>query len=235
MAGAPSPVDIYIPWAATATPTYVNSPMPINTQLPSNPGRASYADGFPPQTFESILSGGTGPDGRDMNGICKDITTNIVALSGGQYYEYNSTFAGQYGGYASGAIVAMANGLGLWINRVDSNTNNPDTSPAATSNWIPLAVGGSQSVAMTGGTITLTAVQAACNIIVFTGTVSTTVVLPPWAREFTMVNQTTGSAVVTVQSTGSGSAVVPPGGFSKVVVLSNGNILGVLSQTTFNT
>lgn len=234
MAGAPAPVNIYIPWAATATPTYVNSPMPINTQLPGNPGRASYADGFPPQTFESILSGGTGPDGRDMNGILKDLTTNIVALTGGQYSQFNSTFAGQYGGYAVGAIVAMANGTGLWVNRVSGNTNNPDTT-AATSGWVPLAVSGQQSVAMTGGTITLSAVQAACNILIFTGSVSTTVVLPPWGYEATIVNATTGSVTITVVSTGSGSVVIPPGGFSKVVVPTNGNILGVLSQATFNT
>ena len=235
MAGAPSPVPILIPWAALASSTYAQSPMPVPSQLPGNPGRASYTDGFPPQTFESILSGGTGPDGRDMNGVLKDLSTNIVALSGGQYYEFNSTFATDYGGYAVGAIVAMANGLGLWINRVSGNTNNPDTTAAATSGWVPLAVYGQQSIPMVGGNITLTAVQAACNILALTGSVSSTVILPPWAMSWLIINATTGGATVGVQSVGSGSVIIPSGAFTMVLVDSSGNTYGTIQQPTFNT
>jgi hypothetical protein len=233
MAGAPAPVLVYVPWAEAASATYVNSPMPVPSQLPGSPGRASYTDGFPPQTFESILSGGTGPDGRDMNGVLKDITTNLVAWTGGQRPQFNATFATEYGGYAVGAIVAMANGTGEWINITSGNSNNPDTAAAATSGWVPLNKSGQIVVTATGATTTLTAVQAACNILSIGGAVNTDVVFPPWPGMWLVYNANSGTTTVTAG--GAGSFTLSAGYFGIVIVSTGGNIYGTLAQPAFNT
>lgn len=235
MSGPSAPVQILIPWANSATSTYVTSPMPEPSQLPGNPGRASYTDGFPPKTFEQQAAGGTGPDGRDTNGVLKDITTNIVNYTAGLYASFSSAAASTWGGYPAGSVLSMANGRGQWINSSGAaNSNNPDTSAAATSGWTPLTVSGTQSVAVTGFTTTLTAVQAACNLLKITGSVGSTIVFPPWSRVWTVLNQTTGSITITALSTGSGSITIPQGGICFVCVDGSGNITGTISAQQFN-
>lgn len=236
MAPPAAAVQILIPWANTASTTYVTSPMPQGSQLPGNPGRASYTDGYPPQTFEEADAGGTGPDGRDTNGVTKDITTNIVSYTAGLYAAFSAAAATAWGGYPAGAIVSMANGKGQWINSSGAaNSNNPDTAAAATSGWSPLTVSGTQSVALTSGTTTLTAVQAACSLLKLTGTVGSNVVFPPWSRVWTVLNQTTGSVTVTASSSGSGSFAIPAGGMCFVCVDASGNVTGTVCAPQFNT
>jgi hypothetical protein len=169
-----------------------------------------------------------------MNGVIKDITTNIVAWGGGQRPQFNSTFASEYGGYAVGAIVAMANGTGEWINTVSGNTNNPDTAAAATSGWFALTRSGQNSISVTGASTILTAVQAACNILSLTGSVGTTVQLPPWPGMWLVYNNITAGSVA-IESTGSGSFLLPVGIFTIVIVSQGGNCYGTLSQPSFNT
>ncbi len=235
MSGPSAPVQILIPWADSASATFVTSPMPEASQLPGNPGRASYTDGFPPQTFEEADTGGTGPDGRDANGVLKDVTSNIVNYTAGLYAAFSSTAAAKWGGYPAGSVVSMANGRGQWINSSGAaNSNNPDTAAASTSGWSPLTVSGTQSVALTGGTTTLSAVQAACNLLKLTGTIGSSIVFPPWSRVWTVLNQTTGSITITAISTGSGSITIPQGGICFVCVDASGNITGTISAQQFN-
>lgn len=235
MAGPSAPVQILIPWANSASGTFVTSPVPQASQLPGSPGRASYTDGFPPQTFNEADAGGTGPDGRDENGVTKDITSNIVNYTAGLYATFSSAAATFWSGYPAGSILSMANGKGQWINSSGAaNSNNPDTSAAATSGWSPLSVSGTQSVALTSGTTTLSAVQAACNLLKLTGTVGSNVVFPPWSRVWTVLNQTTGGVTVTASSSGSGSFAIPAGGFCFVCVDASGNVTGTLSAPIFN-
>lgn len=238
MAGAPSPVLIVQAWAKGVSSTYVTSPMPVPSQIPTSPDRASYSTGFPPQTFVQQSAGGVGPDGRDLNGVLEDITSNIAAMTGGQLWTFNSTWATANSGYAVGAIVLMANSTGLWINTVSGNTNNPDTAAAATSGWVPLACQGMGTVSgLDSGTVTLTAVQAAPGFLIFTGTLTanTTIVLPPWGRVWHVSNQTSGAFELIFSSSGSGSAVIPNGGgVAMVAVDASGNTTGLAVAQSFN-
>lgn len=236
--GAPTPILIQVAWAIDADTTYVTTPQPVASQIPTDPGRASYDTGFPPQTFTAIASGGSGPDGRDLNGILGDITSNLVAFCGGQLWAFNSTWSSANSGYALGAVVAMAAGNGLWINKTSGNTNNPDTTAAASSGWIPLACPGVATVSgLASGTVTLTAVQAAPEYLIFTGalTANTTVVLPPWGRVWHVSNQTTGAYELIFSSTGSGTAIIPNGGgVGMVAVDASGNVTGLTVAGSFN-
>lgn len=233
MAGFTNNVQLLIPWANNATSTNVTSPMPVPSQ---SAGRASYTDGFPPLTFTPINAGGQGPDGRDMNGILKDLSTQLVAMSGGQYYPFSAAWATQWIGYKIGAIVAMADGTGQWINTVTGNTNNPDTAPAATSGWIPLTVSKVYVVNELGGTVVLNAVQASSRLIIISGNSNVVIQLPPWGMVFNILNKTTGGATVTLESTAPGSSfTIPPGGLTIVAVDTGGNTYAILTQPGFNT
>jgi hypothetical protein len=81
-----------------------------------------------------IVTGGGDPYGQDMNGILYAITANLSALTGGQLYQYNVTWATANSGYALGAVLQQAaNPVGMWVNLLSGNTANPDTGGA---NWL---------------------------------------------------------------------------------------------------
>ena len=125
MPGAPAPVTILIPWASSASSTYVTSPMPIPSQQP-NP-RASYTDGFPPLTFTALTAGGIPPDGRDFNDLGKATTSwNRWQAAGGPAF-FDGTFSTLIGGYPKQAKLDSSVTPGLvWVSTVDNNTTDPD-------------------------------------------------------------------------------------------------------------
>lgn len=225
---APTPPIIIEPFGANAAGSYIQLPIPVPSQLPANPGRASFNDGFPSDTMGA---GGVPPYGQDMNGILYTVTAYAQALTGGQFWPYNPTWSAANSGYAIGAMVAMANGLGLWLNTVANNTNNPDTfSPAASSGWVPVNSYGSTSITVSSGTVTLTPVQAACKVIVLTGTLSgnVTVIFPPWVKDWIVINNTTPSTVDNINcKTASGTGVLLPISGGAMPLASDGvNIIG---------
>ena len=209
---APTPDVIITPFGASAGGSYIQLPVPVPSQLPGNPGNASFTDGFPPDTMTPVGSGGIPPRGQDMNGILYMLSAYAQALTGGQFWPYNSTWEAANGGYAIGAMVAMANGAGFWLNTVNDNANNPDTSAANTSGWVPIAAYGKTSLATTGGTTTLTAVQAANPLIIVSGTLTSNalIYLPTWLQSWRIVNNTTGFFAVSVLATGSSFSVPIP-------------------------
>ncbi len=210
MPGSPTPPLIQIAWANGASPSYVNT---IPLTAPTSPAyAASYQLGFPPITMTAQSAGGLNPDGRDFNGILNPITANLAALTGGQGYQFNSTYATANGGYALGAILAMSNGAGYWINQVSGNSNNPDTTAAASSGWSPLIAYGVTAVTgLTNANVTLTAPQAAMPVITLAGTLTGNVqiIFPTWMRRWLVVNNTTGAYSITCK-TASGTGIIVP-------------------------
>lgn len=208
--GASTPPIIIEPFGANAGSSYIQLPIPVPSQLPSNPGRASFNDGFPSDT---IGSGATSnPYGQDMNGILYTVTAYLQALTGGQMWPFSSTWAAANNGYAVGAIVSMAAGNGFWLNTVSGNTNNPDTTAAATSGWVPLLAYGTSAVTgLTNANVTLTAVQAATPALIFSGTLTGNVqiIFPPWIKRWAVYNNTSGAYSLTCK-TASGNGVVIP-------------------------
>lgn len=228
MSGSPFPDPIVEPFGSSAGAGYIQYPIPVPSQLPTNPGYASFTDGFPPATMTPEGSGGVPPRGQDMNGILYMLSAYAALQTGGQSWEYNSTYAGAAGGYAVGAILAMSAGNGFWLNTTNGNTNNPDTTAAATSGWVPLIAYGVTAVTgLTGGAVTLTAVQAALPAITLAGTLTNNlqIVLPSWIKSWRITNNTTGAFTVTAKTASGSGVTIPQNAIPWQVVGDGTNIL----------
>lgn len=126
-------------WAVSAAdPANVNV-IPENS--PGTPGRASFDQGFPPETMVPIGAGGTPPFGQDENGILRFVTRIEQWANAGGLFGYDATFSTAIGGYPKGAILnsALANGA-YWISTTDDNVTNPDSSGAGWVTFTPLAL-----------------------------------------------------------------------------------------------
>lgn len=201
---------ILVPFGENAASGTITLPIPVPSQIPANPGRASFNDGFPSDTMGA---GATEyPSGLDFNGILFMLSAYAAAQTGGFFWPFNSSWEAENGGYPAGAILAMAAGNGFWLNTVNGNANNPDTTAAASSGWVPLAAYGSSSVALSGSNVTLTAVQAAMPQIVLTGTLTANVqvIFPTWVTRWRIINNCSGAYTVTAKTSGGSGIYVPP-------------------------
>lgn len=215
MPGSSFPDPIVEPFGSSAGAGYITYPIPVPSQLPTNPGYASFADGFPPATMTPSGSGGVPPRGQDMNGILYMLSAYAALQTGGQFWQYNSTYEGAVGGYVVGAILQMASGNGFWLNTVNGNTNNPDTVSAAISGWVPLAAYGTAALSgLTNANVTLSPAQAGCPMITFAGTLTANIqiIFPAWLKEWTVANLTSGNFTVTCKTSSGTGVVIPQNG-----------------------
>ena len=124
------PVKFPIPFANAAGGAYIR-PVPTASQLPGTPGAASLTDGFTPVTFLDILAGGIPPDGRDVNGLLKQMTAWLRWEQSGAPHHYDSAFSTAIGGYPLGAVLTSEAAPGIfWISTAENNASNPDTGGA---------------------------------------------------------------------------------------------------------
>lgn len=154
---AATPTRIVEPFAVNAGAGFIQNPIPVASQLPANPGRASFNDGFTPLNMTPVASGGIPPAGKDMNGILFMISAHTAALNAGQWYQYDATLSAAIGGYAIGAILQQAaDPNAFWISVVNNNVTDPDTGGAG---WmstkplydaLPLAAGAHNDVVLPG-------------------------------------------------------------------------------------
>ena len=130
------PAKFNIPFASSAGPGFITTPIPEASQIGSNPGRASLTDGFPPLNFTPEAAGGLPPFGADMNGLMQMVTSWLQwAAAGGIPVAFDATFALKIGGYPKGAFLQKVATMDrYWISTADNNMNNPDTGGA---NWLP--------------------------------------------------------------------------------------------------
>lgn len=202
--------------------------IPVASQIGVSGGRASYTDGFPPLTRTPIAAGGIPPFGTDFNGVLNDITSAIRWAQAGGGYGYDSTFSSIVSGYPIGAKLLNSTGDGYWLNTVDGNTNNPETSSASPlTGWVPTYSYGVTSITGLGGSsVTLSMLQASRERIVLTGTLTANinVIVPAWRKSWTVVNNCTGSFSVTFKTT-SGTGVVIPSSSQASVVGDGTNIV----------
>lgn len=131
------PTKIQMPWAKNAGSSYIRT-IPVPSQIGIQNGAASWADGYPPLNFTPIAAGGVPPYGQDTNGALNAISALSWWYSAGGPINYDSTFQTAIGGYPKGAILQSAVTVGLlWVNNVDNNTTNPDTSGAGWTSYTP--------------------------------------------------------------------------------------------------
>lgn len=233
MPGVATPPTILEGFGFAAGVNYITNPIPFASQQP-NP-RASYTDGFPPQTVGASAT--DPPDVRDFNGILFAVSQNIAAFSAGQFFEFSTSIATQNSGYAIGSIVVSADNTGFWINQTSGNSNNPDTTAAASSGWVPLAQYGLTALTgLTNANVTLTASQAAKDIVTLAGTLTGNIqiIFPPWEDEWLIANNTTGAFTVTCK-TASGTGVIVPQGVTTIIYSDGTNIDLVGSSLSANT
>ena len=120
------PPLVAIPFANSAGGSYIRN-VPVPSQIGVTAGRASFTDGFTPDTFTSLSGGGAYVSGEDVNGILNHVTKWTRWVSAGGPAVYNPTFAANLGGYPKGAVVASALMNGTeWFNTVDGNVTDPD-------------------------------------------------------------------------------------------------------------
>lgn len=137
MSGVVTPVNIIVkPFGEDAVAPYIQLPIPIPDQTPTEPGAASFDTGFGPLNMTDPAAGGIPPRGRDMNGILYTITAYTAMLQAGQIVEFNATAVAAFVGYKIGARVASTTTPGrVWVNVLDGNTNDPD---AVQTGWYAL-------------------------------------------------------------------------------------------------
>lgn len=127
--------------------------IPVDSQIPTVPGAASYNDGFPPLNMTPIPSGGIPPAGRDMNGILFDISAHTAWLQAGGYYVFEQDVA-DAGGYPLHAIVRSAADPTQWFyNALADNINDPDVVPTGWLSFSPIvaAATGTQTETLAAG------------------------------------------------------------------------------------
>lgn len=223
------PLKLPIPFANSGG----KNTIPEASQIGIVPGRASLTDGFPPLTRTPISGGGVPPAGLDMNGILYEISALARWGSAGAGYNYDSTFATAIGGYPKGARVCRADGEGYWLNTLDNNTTDPETSGAG---WEPDYVSGITPITVAGANITLTPAQAGRPVLLLTGTLTANInlVVPTYKREWDVINNATGAFTVTVK-TAAGTGIGIYAGTSLQVFGDGTNILpsGLASQMAF--
>lgn len=222
-----TPNKITVPFANSASSSYKRT-VPVPSQISVTPGAASFTDGFPPLTMTPKASGGVPPFGQDMNGILNNITSALQYSQAGGAFAYDGSFASTVGGYPIDAIVKATDNSGFWLNQSANNTTDPESFGAG---WAPYYQYGETLVTMTSSNVTLTALQAAKDIIVLSGALTTNLnlVLPTWLKSWTIINNCTGSFSVTAK-TASGSGIGINAG-SNVFVYSNGvNILSLFGM-----
>lgn len=214
MPGQPTPPLVVEAFGINANPAYITNPIPLTTVTP---GAASFDQGFPALTMTPVIAGGIPPLGQDVNGILYMVSAHIAALQAGQAYTYSATLEAAMGGYALGAVLAMADGTGLWINQTAGNTTNPDTGGA---DWLPLYHYGFAAMSgLVGGVRTATALEARCGVLVMTGALvgNQQIVLPNTLQRWLVVNATTGAFVLTVKTAAGTGVAVPQSGYAAPV------------------
>lgn len=128
------PTKVPVTWGSSAPGGNITCPVPIPSQIATSPGRASWTDGFPPATFQSIQSGGVPPDGRDFNGVFCQLSQWTQWFNAGGPLFFDSAFSASVGGYPKSAMLSSASTPGcFWVSTVDNNNGNPD---GGAPNWV---------------------------------------------------------------------------------------------------
>ena len=229
------PTKIPVPFGYAAGAGEITTPIPTASQIGIVNGRASLHDGFPPDTFLPLTTGGVPPFGADFNGILNEITSITQWQQAGGFFPYDSTFSTAISGYPIGAVIQAANYQGFWLNTTNGNTTNPDTGGAG---WTSLVFEGLQAITVTTANVTVSQLQSAYPLLIISGalTGARSLILPAVVGQWIIQNNTTGSFNLTVK-TASGTGVVATQGQSTYLYGDGTNIYFASSVgvASFNT
>lgn len=185
-------------------------------------GKASFTEGFPAVTMLPLTAGGIPPEGKDFNGILYDITSHTIWVNAGGQYQFDAALSTAIGGYPAGMVLQSNDGMAAYVSAVTNNTTDFNTTPSSIGSlWLPYsgASFSSISLATTGGTTTLTAIQATAKLITVTGTLTSnaTLVVPTAAGKWGVINNTTGAYSLTVKTAAGTGVPIFQGGVDTVL------------------
>jgi hypothetical protein len=133
------PARFPAPFANSAGSSYIRDIPAAHQTASGTDAPASLEDGFPPETFLPESSGGIPPNGKDFNGILKQITKAVQWAQAGGPAIFDSAFSTAVGGYPKGARLASTVSAGVeWVSTAENNTTDPDSVGAA--NWLRVGV-----------------------------------------------------------------------------------------------
>jgi hypothetical protein len=78
-----------------------------------------------------IQDGGKPPSRRDFNGALNAVTQHTLWVEAGGLYQYDAALVAATGGYNASATILGADGRTVFISLANSNTTNPNTTPAS--------------------------------------------------------------------------------------------------------
>jgi hypothetical protein len=238
-----SPKKLPVPFADAGS----KQDIPLDSQIGITGGRASYTDGFPPLTRTPLSAGGIPPFGTDFNGVLNDITASIRWQNAGSNYPFDGAFAASVAGYPKGAVIPSSLYDGYWLNTTEANSANPEVTNGSLTGWVPVETYGVTTVAgLAASSVTLTSLQAAKERIRLTGTLTSNIniVVPAWAKKWTVVNNCAGSFSVTIKTPAGTGVLIPTGMTAQIVgdgtnITQDTNIIGfsgrLLNIQTFTT
>jgi hypothetical protein len=132
------PARFPIPFANNAGGSYIRTIPSAHVAASGSDAPASLYDGFPPETFTPVSSGGVPPNGKDFNGILNQVTAWARWQAAGAPAYFNSTFSTAVGGYPMGTrLTSISDPTVIWISTAENNTTDPDG--GAPANWVRLS------------------------------------------------------------------------------------------------
>lgn len=224
-----APAKLFLPFANIGT----RNSIPVASIVGTTPNGASLQDGFPPLTMTPKAGGGLPPRGADMNGILHALSSIDRWTAAGGGYTYDAAFAtdSNVNGYPKGARILRSDGMGYWINTVDGNTVDPETTvtgsgSAAAAGWRPDVQVGQTTLTMSTSNVTLTPAQYGKAVIILSGSISSNLqlILPAINATWTIVNNCTGGYTVTAK-TAAGTGVAILTGYTQTVYGDGTNVL----------
>lgn len=168
-----NPTPITVPFADSGNKRTV----PSGSLIGITDGAASFTDGFPPLTMVPLASGGIPPSGLDFNGVFHAITEHLRYVNAGGRPKFSQSMADAIGGYPIGTVLQDDDGENEYVNSVDGNVTNFNTS--AGSIGVSWHLCGGRGI-LPGSATTSAAgiVQLATNALTKTGTNTSMAVTP---------------------------------------------------------
>lgn len=131
------PAKFPIPFASGAGSSYIRAIPKDHVAPTTTDAPASLHDGFPPETFTPLGSGGVPVSGADMNGILNQLSAWQRWLQAGVPAVYDATFSTAIGGYPIRTVLASTTPGKFWQSTAENNATDPDGGSPA--NWVAVA------------------------------------------------------------------------------------------------
>lgn len=119
----------YIPFAVNGEKNTIQ----VYRQANQDQEDATFSEGWPKITMIPLSSGGIPPKGLDINGVLYQLSLDTVHRQSGKQMQYDATYASNIKGYSKGAMLQSSDLTRLYLNTVDGNLTDPDSS--SSSGW----------------------------------------------------------------------------------------------------